>query len=415
MTKTIFPGRLEGSIRTNASKSHGQRALACAALAKNPVKIYNLGNDNDTTAAIGLAQSLGAEVLKNADYITVFPKRNKLNQHFFCGESGLSTRMFAPIAALFQTEIQFSGEGSVINRPMTAVVDAIQALGADVDSNNGYLPFKVKGPIKSNAIEIDGSGSSQILTGILIALSANGKQAKVVVNNLKSKPYVDLTIQILKEFGIAITNQNYECFEIPSNEGLHASEIHVESDWSGASNFAVAGAIAGHVELIGLNMQSTQADMAILQALKNAGANMQIKEDNLIVSKTALKAFEIDATEHPDLFPPLVSLAACCEGTSKIKGVHRLKHKESNRAEVLIHQFKKLGVNISLEGDQLIVSKSIIHGGEISSHNDHRIAMAASILALVSKNEIIIDNFECVNKSYPEFYAHFIKLGGKTT
>jgi 3-phosphoshikimate 1-carboxyvinyltransferase len=228
-------------------------------------------------------------------------------------------------------------------------------------------------------------------------------------------------LQIIKAFGLkSPTNNHYKTFHFPFDghklNTADTMEFAVEGDWSGAAFLLVAGAVAGHVVVKGLDVFSVQADKALLQALGQTGAIMSITEQSITVSKSVLQPFHFNATDCPDLFPPLVALAAYCNGTSVIEGVHRLAHKESNRALTLQQEFAKLGVVIKLQDDlMLIEGGGTIHGGAVTSHNDHRIAMACAVAALKAAGDVTIDGAESVNKSYPQFWKHLQQLGVQLT
>jgi 3-phosphoshikimate 1-carboxyvinyltransferase len=262
-------------------------------------------------------------------------------------------------------------------------------------------------------IEIDGSLSSQFLTGLLFAFSAaQASDVTISVNNLNSKPYIDLTLQVMKDFGMAIpVNNNYQSFSFASVDTRQSTAQQltyaVEGDWSGGAFLLVAGAIAGDIIVKGLNVFSTQADKAILQAIMQSGANISIEENQIQVRKSRLKPFHFNATDCPDLFPPLVALAAYCDGTTVIEGVHRLTHKESNRALTLQEEFAKMGVEITFQDDfMLIRGGEKLTGAEVHSRHDHRIAMACAVAALGAEGDVIIEEAEAVNKSYPQFWEH---------
>jgi len=332
-----------------------------------------------------------------------------------CGESGLGIRMFAPIAALSDQEIIINGTGSLLSRPMDFFDEIFPKLGIEIESNHGKLPIKIKGPLKPVDITIDGSLSSQFLTGLLMAYGkAATKPVIITVNNLKSKPYIDLTLQVMQEFGYSVINHQYESFEIhPVNVPSHQPKNYlVEGDWSGAAFLLVAGAIAGQIAIKGLNVFSSQADKAILRALTMSEAVVSIAEDQIVIGPGKLKAFHFDATDCPDLFPPLVALASFCEGTTVIEGVSRLAHKESNRGLTLQEEFGKMGIEITLQDDLMLVKGGTgLKAATVYSHHDHRIAMACAVAALRAEGETTIEEAEAINKSYPTFYSDLKNLG----
>ena len=344
-----------------------------------------------------------------------------------CGESGLGIRMFAPIIALSGRAITVRGEGSLLSRPMDFFDEVFPKLGIRVVSNKGKLPLEIQGPLQPRSIEIDGSLSSQFLTGLLMAYSAAGaKDVAIKVNNLKSKPYIDLTLQVMSHFGWEVENRNYEAFYF-SGRHIEVTDspirYTVEGDWSGGAFLLVAGALAGPIRVQGLDVLSTQADKAILEALRESGAAMRVADGvieigpagpigGMGVQAAGLKAFSFNATDCPDLFPPLVALAAYCTGTTVIEGVSRLAHKESNRALTLQEEFGKMGVVIQLVGDKMLIRGGEgLKGGVVHSRHDHRIAMACAVAALGAAGAVTIEEAQAINKSYPDFYEHLQQLG----
>lgn len=415
MQVKINPSAISGTVQAPASKSSMQRACAAALLHEGETVIINPGNSNDDKAAIEVIKDLGAVVaIQNEKLLVrcqgVKPLDNKIN----CGESGLGIRMFAPIAALSSFEITINGSGSLLTRPMDFFDKIFPELGIAVSSNKGKLPVNIKGPLVPKDITIDGSLSSQFLTGLLFAFGkAATEPVTITVNNLKSKPYIDLTLQVMQYFNYEVDNNNYASFTIkPKRFSTNTIQYKVEGDWSGAAFLLVAGAIAGGIIIKGLDVASTQADKAILQALMMAQARLSVTDSEIIISPNTLRPFHFDATDCPDLFPPLVALAAYCDGSSVIEGVSRLAHKESNRALTLQQEFAKMGVEIRLQDDLMIITGGEgVTGNIVHSHHDHRIAMACSIAALKATGETIVEDAEAINKSYPDFYEHLKMLG----
>ena len=421
MIVTVQPSALTGEILAPASKSSMQRACAAALLRTGETIIHHPGYSNDDKAALGVIRDLGAEVSEQADgSLRVVSKgagHGAAGITVNCGESGLGLRMFAPIIALSGEMIRVKGEGSLLSRPMDFFDEIFPKLGIKVISNKGKLPLEIQGPLQPRDIEIDGSLSSQFLTGLLLAyVAAGAKDVSIRVNNLKSKPYIDLTLQVMDHFGWKVENRNYKEFYFSDKPGGGMPEYVVEGDWSGGAFLLVAGAIAGPIVVRGLDVRSTQADKAILQALRDSGAPLQIRADDILVGPPAglrLKAFHFDATDCPDLFPPLVALAAHAEGTTVIGGVSRLAHKESNRGLTLQEEFGKMGVGIDLVGDKMLIrGGGGVKGGTVHSRHDHRIAMACAVGALKAEGEVTIEDAEAIDKSYPDFYRHLQELGG---
>lgn len=422
MKAIVGPSKLKGIISAPASKSSMQRACAAALVRKGETVLSNPGISNDDKAALNIIKQLGAVYESVGDKIII--RSNGVNAEgdtIDCHESGLSIRMFTSIAALSDKEITIKGSGSLAKRPMDFFDDVLPQLEVVVKSNNGFLPLEIKGPLQPKNITVDGSLSSQYLTGLLFAYAAaNAKGVTIKVNKLSSRPYIDLTLKVLEACGLKMpVNNNYEDFYFDSstiNEQPSTINYTVEGDWSGGAFLLVGAAIAGDVIVKGLDVSSTQADKAVLKALMDSGANMSIRHEEIEIRESNLKAFHFDATDCPDLFPPLVALASYCEGTTVIEGTSRLTHKESNRALTLQEEFGKMGVEIKLQGDLMLISgKSQLQGGEVSSHNDHRIAMATAVAALKAGAEVSITGAEAVNKSYPQFWEHLKTLGAKVS
>jgi 3-phosphoshikimate 1-carboxyvinyltransferase len=411
MERYVEPSGIKGQIKAPASKSMTQRSIAAALLANGQSIIYNPSYCDDSLAAMSIAVGLGARVEPMADELKIYGTGVLKEQKLNCGESGLAIRMFSPIAALYPAEITMVGANSLKKRPMIMIEEALNQLGVKCSSTGGFLPLTIQGPIVGGKIEIDGSISSQLLTGLLLALPLATRDSEIKVNNLKSKPYIDMTIQILKSFGITVHNTDYNLFQIPGNQKYIPHNYTVEADWSGGAFLLVAGAVNGHITVHGLRTDSKQSDMAIIDALRMAGAQMKIIENQIEIFKSNLKAFEFDATESPDLFPPLVALASFCDGTSTIKGVSRLKYKESDRATALKEEFGKMNIMIEIKNDLMSVTGGRPQGARVESHDDHRIAMAVAIASLGASGRVYIRDSQCVAKSYPGFFDDLRYLG----
>jgi 3-phosphoshikimate 1-carboxyvinyltransferase len=424
MIVTIKPSVIGGVINAPTSKSSMQRACAAALLHEGLTVIHNPGRSNDDNAALSVIQNLGAGITDNTNSIEIKSKGvHAIGTAMNCGESGLGIRMFTPLAALSSHAITINGTGSLVTRPMDFFDEILPQLGVSIQSNNGKLPLQIKGPLQPKDITIDGSLSSQFLTGLLFAFGkAATAPATITVSNLKSKPYIDLTLQVMQHFGYKVENNNFESFVVhPATTAPATIQYTVEGDWSGGAFLLVAGAIAGNITVTGLDVFSTQADKAILKALMDSGCAISIEEKQIKIGPPAvgingLKAFHFNATDCPDLFPPLVALAAYCHGTTVIEGVNRLAHKESNRGLTLQDEFGKMGISIKLQDDLMLVQGGTgVQGSFVHSRHDHRIAMACAVAALCADGETIIEEAQAVNKSYPEFYNHIQQLGAIVT
>ena len=379
MDKTIFPSEYNGTLIAPPSKSYMQRAIALAVLSEGTTIIRNSCRSEDSMSALSMADDLGAIIKIENKKTIIQGSKGVLKDQLNAGESGLGVRSFMPIVALHDKKITIKGRGTLNSRPIHFIESPLRQLNVEVSTTNGYLPVTIQGPIQGGKIKIDGSISSQVLTGLLIALPKAKNDSVVSVNRLQSIPYIDMTMQIISDFGIKIQYDNYEEFFINGNQNYIAQDYKIEGDWSGAAFHMVAAAISGSLNIKGLNIQSKQADRKILVALENAGAQLSYSYNSVKVKKGKLKAFHFDATHCPDLFPPLSNLAAQCKGTSIIKGIHRLIYKESNRALAIQEEWKKLGIQVSIKKDEMHITGGRIKGGKINSHNDHRIAMMGAV------------------------------------
>lgn len=420
MIAIVFPSQIRNYIKAPRSKSDMQRACAAALLHKGSTTIKDPGRSNDDKAALDVISKLGAAIHDLDDTIEIFSKGvDPTYDEIHCGESGLGIRMFTPIAALSSKKLLISGMGSLINRPMHFFDEIFPQLRIAIETNKGRLPLQIQGPLTPSDIEIDGSLSSQFLTGMLMAYSASDPQdVTIAVRDLKSKPYIDMTLQVMAAFGMKLpVVENYESFYFDKSPFIQNNQhliYTIEGDWSGAAFLLVSGAIANEISITGMREDSVQADKKILEAITKAGAILKHAHGTYTVSPSNLNAFEFDATECPDLFPPLVALAAYCKGITRIKGANRLTHKESNRALSLQDVFGKMGVTIVLEGDEMLIhGGALLRSAHLHSHHDHRIAMAAAVAALRADGPVTIENAEAINKSYPDFYSDLQTLGTK--
>jgi len=411
MIVEVFPSKIKGELQAPASKSMLQRAIAAAFLAEGLVRIDGYSSSADADAALELLRSLGVKVEVNGSRLIIHPNSNLKSASLNIGESGLGIRLFSPILALFKQSFTIEAKGTLQKRPMHLIENVLKSNGVNCTITDGFAPINIQGPLKGGQINFDASEGSQLLSGMLMALPRLGKDSELLVKNLKSKPYIDMTISLLKDFGVEIKHGDYTRFKIAGNQQYKADRYLVEGDWSGAAFLLVAAAINGSVQVENLRKESLQGDKNIVEVLAQVGASIQQEENRISVKKNELKPFVYDATETPDLFPPLAALAVSCSGVSRIKGVHRLIHKESNRAEAIYEMLKKLGLKVEFEGDEMLIEGGKVRGGTVSSFHDHRMAMMAALLGLTAKDAIQITEAESINKSYPQFYEDMQSIG----
>ena len=431
-----------------ASKSFAQRAIIAAALAEGTSHLSGYTPCADSEAAISSAIALGASVERHPETNELFitgigPDYSKLELHeIHTGESGLLTRLMIPVAALLGNgDTTITGTGTLLNRPLSGANDIMAAFGVMLNSisehggKEVFVPVRIRGKLLPGRAEISGKGGSQLISGLLTALPLADKDSIVYVQDPKSIPYMFITVDVLRKFGINIINEmeggdefletkdwNY-CsgitFKIRGGQRLKAADFNIESDWSSAANFMVAGAVFGSVRLGGLDTSSLQADLSIMDILVEAGASISQEETGeLNVFKAPLNAISMDLNNAPDLFPPVAVLAAFCPGESRLGGIGRLSDKESNRAEAIKSMLGQMGVPARIEGDEMIIkgqalSKRILRGdllkcGNFTSNHDHRMAMALKVAELGAAGPFTIDDIDCLDKSYPSFMDDFL-------
>ncbi len=424
--------RVSPGIATPASKSHSQRAIIAAGLSCGTSRLDGYTPCNDSEAAIALLNSLGVIVKRESKspsesgetLIIESPGFKSIKESFcekdgdltlFTRESGLLTRLVIPLAAVLCSgsgkSVTVTGEGSVLKRSFAECSGPLHEAGIEVKLNEGRLPAVISGELNSSKLSVDGKSGSQFVSGLLIALPLTGQEFNIEVSSPSSRPYIDITISVLKSFGIDIINNNYLSYNIKKGlEYISAEQFVIDGDWSSAASLLVTGAINSGISISNLRRESKQADEMIFDVLKECGVDIYSEEQCSIVALPtdhSLKPFNADASDSPDLFPSLVLLALSCNGVSRIGGVNRLYNKESNRAESLYWEFTKLGAEMWFEDDYMCVKGGELKGGRCSSHNDHRIAMALICASLKSKGKINIDNIECINKSFPGFINLF--------
>ncbi|GAA4463414.1 3-phosphoshikimate 1-carboxyvinyltransferase [Nemorincola caseinilytica] len=408
MKARIVPGSFNGTVNIPPSKSLTQRAYAAALLYVGTTLIHNAGNSADEEAARHMIQQLGATVTGSGPMVVTSKGIAPVSDTIDCGESGLAARLFAPIAALHNSPITIAGHGSILRRPMEGVADILPLLSVSLQGFNGHIPFTVQGPMQARSVAVHTSGSSQLLSGLLFALCACATAPiTITVAGLQSKPYIDLTLDVLAHFGRHVSHDNYKVFHIDPARFEYAAhrELTIEADWSSASCMLVAGAIAGEVTVPNLFMNSRQADRAILDVLRTIGADMDITDTGITVRRSRMQGFEFDAANCPDLFPALAALASFCDGNSQVTGVHRLFHKESNRVESITEMLWRYGVTFSVEDDTLYIEgREKVQYSYMDGYKDHRIVMAAAVCALRAKGPVTISCADAVGKSYPRFF-----------
>ena len=386
---------LNGEINAIKSKSFAHRISICNFLAGNKISSVKGVKSKDIIAT---ENCLNALIQKQSELL--------------CGESGSTLRFMLPLCASLGGEYTFLGQGKLLSRPNEELFSVLSANGVDCKKFDDKIT--IKGKLSAGEYKIRGDISSQYISGLLMALPTLDGDSKIILTTpLVSKPYVDITLEVLRNYGVKIIENN-NCFIIKGNQ-KYLGNIEPEGDWSNTAFFFVGGAINGNIIIKGLNANSVQGDKSIVEVITSAGGKICCDNGIFSVQKSELKAFTFDAEDCPDLVPILAVLASFASGKSIIKNIQRLKIKESDRIESTMALLNAFGIKAECDGVDLTV-----YGGElavntpvINSYNDHRIVMASAILATFSKCGCIIEGAEAVNKSYPNFFEHLTKLGGK--
>ena len=459
-------------VQMPCSKSFAQRAIIAAALSEGVSVLRGYSPCGDNESAIAVARALGAEVTVGLSYASgnvakdgsaltikgIGAKRKSLKLNtLHTGESGLLTRMMIPLLSVLNYgDIRVTGEKTLTGRPLKGAPEIMSAFGVRLiqageraansasgpaDAAEVFVPLDIKGSLNAGKASISGVSGSQIISGLLMALPLLDEDTVIELNNPKSIPYLFITMDVMKAFGVKVwcdmeggeefaeSKDWSDCtaitFHIKGGQAYKAADMDIEGDWSSAANFLVAGAVFGRVELTGLDTKSLQADLSIMDILMEAGASLsQLGDDDpkglIHVQRAPLSAFEVDAANCPDLFPIVAVLAAFCEGTSRIAGVGRLANKESDRGKAILEMLTKMGVNAKIAGDKLIVeghslarralTHTLLRGGSFTSHHDHRMVMALRVAGIGADSPIEIDDTQCVAKSFPTFGELFGKL-----
>ncbi len=414
---TIYPGSLTGEIRVPPSKSMSHRAVICAGLSEGISIINNIGESGDIEATCEAMRALGAKLEKKDSVLKItgsaFPrmKRNEIN----CRESGSTLRFIMPIAALTGEPASFFGEGRLNERTLMPYCNIFREKGIKYEAREGKLPLHINGRLSPGDFRLPGNVSSQFISGLLFALPLlEGDSRITVTDGLESKPYIDMTIEVLEYFSIHVENNDFKTFLIKGKQKYKAAEYTVPGDYSQAAFWLAAGSLGSDVSCRGLDMVSRQGDKAIINIIKEMGGRIIAGNSSVRSAPADTRGMVIDASQCPDLVPVLAVMGALSSGKTEIIKAGRLRFKESDRLKAISSELSKLGACIAEKPEGLVIEgRKTLSGGRVDSWNDHRIAMALAIAATKCENPVIISNGDCVNKSYPEFWEHYRALGGR--
>lgn len=416
MKVKLSPSQLNGTVSAPPSKSCMHRALICAAAADRPTKIITDSYSEDTKATIECLESLGAKIEYTEDGVTVYPIKKRDGECVLnCCESGSTLRFMLPFAAALGRKCTFVGAERLGQRPLLPLCEVLNKNSVTTSFGESFLPCKTEGQLSGNVFEIPGNVSSQFITGLLLALGVTGGGEIKAITPIKSGPYIDITIDIMKKFGVN-TEKTENGYIVPEGQRFTSPEVfEIEGDWSNGAFWLVAGAIGSEtgIACTSLCEETFQGDSRITEILSEMGADIKRDKNGITVKKSQLTAIEIDCADIPDIVPILCVAATEAEGTTVFKNIQRLRDKESDRVKTTVDMIRALGGKIDFNENNIYVTGSVLTGGEITSENDHRIAMSGAIASLLCTGDVTINIAEAVSKSYPDFYKKFIMLGGK--
>lgn len=417
----IYPSKLKGEVKIPPSKSMAHRAIICAALSDGLCIIENIDYSDDIIATIDAMNSLGAKIVKHKDYIEVIgaygsDEKPQETRIIDCNESGSTLRFLVPISLLFKGSSKFIGRGNLGKRPLTTYYNIFERQGIEYSYEEGNLNLVINGELNPGTFEVEGNVSSQFITGLLFTLPLLKEDSKIIITTeMESKGYIDLTLRAMSDFGVEIINNNYREFIIKGNQKYKARNYRVEGDYSQAAFFLCADSLGNDVLCKDLDLNSLQGDKEVIDILERM--NVIFNANDIGVKGTTngeLASTVIDGSQCPDIIPVLTSVAALTKGTTEIINAGRLRIKECDRLAAVTSELNKLGAKIIEKEDGLVVTgvEKLQGGVEVWSHKDHRIAMTLAIASTRCEEPIVIKDYECIAKSYPNFFEDFKALGG---
>ncbi len=413
MKAIIYKSEIRGKVAAPPSKSYTIRGLMCAALAKGESRIINPLASDDTEAAAEVLSQVGIDVQKKEGFWQVQGGYfHKPSGDLFCYDSAATLRFMTAISSLVPGRCRLVPGLSLSKRPIKPLIEALSQLGVSCyTEDNSVVVYS--GQLKGGTTKLPGDVSSQFISALLLISPL--AEAGVIINLTtppESIPYLKMTLDCLKKFGIEVgASEDFREFKVLRQE-YKPTSYEVEGDWSSASYLLALGAVSGQVEVTNLNPESLQGDKIMLNLLKDMGAQVSVSHNSVRVQKSKLKAITADLPDCIDLLPTLAVLAAVADGKSQFSGISRARLKESNRVLALSEGLERMGIDVTEEEDRLIIIGSTPRGSVIDSKDDHRIAMAFSIIGTVT-GDTTINGAECVSKTYPEFWDTLKNLGGK--
>ena len=413
MRAVIDPAKMGGKINAIASKSYAHRMLLCAMLSNDDVVLKGTTLSKDIEATLNCVQALGSVVTRKKDEY-IIKKANKVSEDIVldCIESGSTLRFILPIALALGKSCKVIGREGLAKRPLKELLDTLREHGAIIDGDS--LPLNISGKLTAGDYKIKGDVSSQYITGLLMALPLlDGDSTISIEGELVSTKYIDITKDVLKDFGIKVEDLDGGYYVHGNQTYKQQKELRVQGDWSNAAFWLALGALNSEVKIDGLFFESVQGDREMIQILMNMGAKVSLRGTQIIVAPNKLHAITLDAKDIPDLVPIVSIVMARADGISTIKNVDRLRIKETDRLQAVLDVLKIMGIKARYVDNELQILGGKINAFEVDSYNDHRMVMMAAIAASIADGKCAINNIEAVNKSYPNFFEDYKLMGGK--
>jgi 3-phosphoshikimate 1-carboxyvinyltransferase len=420
----IIPSPVTGEVSAPPSKSYTHRAVILASLAAGETRIENPLVSDDTLYTIDACRSLGADIKRDGNMLKVTGTGGQIKvapdrQRIFVGNSGSTIRMVAPLAALAQSKVILDGDSRLRQRPIGDLLSALESLGVGARSlsNNGYPPIEIQGGrLTGGKITIPGRVSSQHISSLLMIAPHTKEGLSIkVTNELRSKPYIDITLDVMRAFGVETVNRDYKEFLVKGGQGYKGRHYRIEGDYSSAAYFLAAGAIGGKpVTVNNLKTDSVQGDRYLLNILSKMGCSVEYQKEPVRISRhDELTGITVDMGDYPDIVQTVAVVATYAHGKTKITNIGHLRFKETDRLSDTAAELVKMGIRADVTDDTMVVYGGKPEGAEIEAHGDHRMAMSLAIAALFAEGNSIINGAEAVTKSYPQFFADLSKLGAK--
>ncbi len=424
MKVRITPSPVTGEVTAPPSKSYTHRAVILASLAAGESIIENPLLSDDTRYTIDACRSLGADIALKGNRLMVTGTGGQIRvaagkDKIFAGNSGSTIRMVAPLAALSQTKVIFDGDSRLRQRPIGDLLSALGGLGVSARSleDNGYPPIAIQGGnLSGGEITITGQVSSQHISTLLMIAPYTEEGIKIKISDgLRSKPYIDITLDVMRDFGVEALNYAYKELLVKGSQKYKARHYRIEGDYSSAAYFLAAGAIGGKpVTVKNLKAGSVQGDRYLLNILSKMGCSVENqKEQVTIYRRDELKGVTVDMGNYPDIVQTVAAVAAYAHGKTEITNIGHLRFKETDRIGDMSAELAKMGIKTDTTDDTIVVYGGKPKGTEMGAHNDHRMVMSLAVTALFAGGNSIINGAEAVTKSYPQFFADLAKLGAK--